>query len=159
MWLFNFRNLAILLTLVLVTVSTLVAVTAYSSTTVTGPAEITIVSTDQALLALSPGIDYGDIVQVEVSDQKGVLQLSMSFDFQNEQQYTYEELFRITNNSANTISLNICSDISYITEMTPSKGILNSGETVKVKVVFFAKTSLEQGAEEGFIKVEANAIN
>ncbi len=154
---FSFRNLVLFFIALLITATTVIAVTAYSSATVTNPAQIKIVSTNQALLALSPGIDYGSMINVEVSESTGVLRLDLSFDFLTDQSYTYDELFKITNNSAETLTLSLESDLSYITDIAPVSNVLQPGQTTNVRAVFAINSNIEPGTKQGTIKVEADS--
>lgn len=87
--------------LTLATVS-LVAAAAYNVAVVTNVATVRVVSTDTALLALSPGAPTGTPATIE----NGML----TFDFASLQRnsvYTWTSLFTVRNNTANSVNVDI----------------------------------------------------
>ncbi len=166
---FSARNLALLFIALFITASTVIAVTAYSSATVTSPAVLKIVSTDQALLALSPENDPCDMVKLTGD---GVLKFEFFFDTKIEQYYKFDSLFRITNNSADNVKVTVESEgISYISIKSSSEDediffvengantgdyhSLSSGGVMTVEVSF--NIPVGTSPMDGIIRVKAQA--
>jgi len=95
------RKFGILAIVVLLAVSGLAAALAYTSAEVDNPMSMDVVSTDDALLAMSPG-DYEEAVNIE----GGKLVLTPGkgfggemFGFQPGSKYTFEKIFTVENNA------------------------------------------------------------
>ncbi|NLY38827.1 MAG: hypothetical protein GX044_05950 [Firmicutes bacterium] len=164
------RKIAILLLLILFISVTAVIVWTYTTAAVANPCEIRIVSTDEALLALSPGAPEN---LVDVNDD-GILNFNFSFQKDVEQEFTFDELFRVTNNSADNIEFTIHNDgISYITiKPHGSEDFfirdsvhqnyyyrLPAGETTALEVSFSVPADVKDGKLEGKLIVNARAVD
>jgi len=169
MQIFSASRLGLLLALTLIIASTMVAVAAYSSSTVVSPAEIKIVSTSDALLALS---SYKDPCALVTTSNQGLLSFTFSFDSSNHQEYNFDELFKIKNNSTDDVKLTIESDgVNYISLQPSNSGSyfvingvstgnffdLSSGEEITINVSFTIPENTSQSETEGVLRVKAMA--
>lgn len=170
--LLDMKKMILIVVAIIIIASTAVAVTAYTSASVEGPVSLKVTSTDQALLALKPGQDPKDIVNIE----SGVLEFNFGFDIYNEQSYNFYELFIVANNSAAPIEFTIKGegiDNNYINlyEKTSSNHFiqegtdksyyhsLSPGEEAKIGVSFRIPGDAPSDTRVGQLKVEARPLD
>ncbi|MDP5274385.1 hypothetical protein [Chengkuizengella axinellae] len=104
---------ALLVIASLLAVSSVMAAMAFSSATVKNDANFSIVDTSGALLAISGNEDHAAVSHDEAND--GAEVLSIDFDrgnngdygLQPNSEYTWNELFEVTNNSENPVKVSI----------------------------------------------------
>ena len=164
------RKTAVLVVFILFICITAAFVWAYTNAAVANPCEIKIVSTDRALLALSPGNVPENLVDV---NDDGVMNFNFSFQKSVEQMFAFEELFQVTNNSADHIEFTIQNvGISYIS-VKPSKSDnyfildgenqnyyyrLPAGQTTAMDVSFSVPANAEDGKLRGSLCINARAV-
>ena len=169
---FNLKRCIFFLVTLIMLSATAVAVITYTSATVESSAQVKIVPTDRALLALKPGNDpYGEMVVKE----GGVLHFNFPFSENiDEQTYKLYELFRVKNNSANNIEFTVKSEgleeyislspsgtNSYFAESGHNKNSyyeLVPGEAKAIEVSFHVPERTQE-VENSSLVVKAKAIN
>jgi len=98
------KKAGFLLIAVLLAVVSIIGVVSYSSAVVESTAQVRIVSTDEALLALKEGGGENEKVLCSI-DKDGTM--SISFTLTRGSAYVFGQLFRVQNNSADRISFTI----------------------------------------------------
>lgn len=166
---FSTTKLGLLIFVVLIFTSTLVAVAAYSNTNVVSPAKIKIVSTSDAFLSLS---SYNDPCNFVTTTGEGLLSFSFNFDNIYQQEFNFDELFMIKNNSADDVKLTIESEgIGYISIQPSNRSTffvengenrnnyynLNSGEEITIKVSIDIPQGIPQSEMDGILRVKVEA--
>ncbi len=154
----SFKKVVILITALLLLGSAVVAVNAYSSATVQSKAEIKIVSTDQALLALIPGENQAVDGLAIIDEAKGVLKLALTIDPEEDvdKVFVFNDVFRIKNNFSSEIELSLESDLDILTA-TPNDTTLPPGDFTSVD---FTVTIAEgEVSYEGTLQVKANPVD
>ena len=124
------RKVGILLIVALLAVSGIMAAMAYSSASVTNAASMKVINTNDALVALAPntGVGYNDatawiednVLQFDFARGRGRHPLNLPFGerygFQPGSTYTWERLFKISNNSKDAVVFHITqTNLKYIT--------------------------------------------
>jgi len=167
MSIFSTTKMGLFISLVLIIISALVAVVAYSNATIINPAVIKIVSTNDALLSLS---SYNDPCELVTTTSKGLLSFNFNFDNKNHQEFNFDELFKIKNNSTDNVKVTIESDgVNYISLQPSTSSIyfvvnginkgnyydLSSGEKITIKVSFTIPENTSQVEIDGVLRVKA----
>ncbi len=163
------KKIAIVLILLISVSGAVTAVMTFATTSVASPAVIKIVSSHDALVALNPG-DYPELVKI----QNGMLHLNFAFSSNTEQEFTFDELFEVTNNSADRIEFTVINEgISYISVKSYASGsyfiengdnkenyyFLAPGESTTVEISFFVPTGAQKGDMEGSLRIKAQAVD
>jgi hypothetical protein len=101
------KKIGLLVIACLLAVSGIMAAMAFTEAQVNNPATIGVTTTDQALIALSPG-DYNNSVNIV----DGVLELELGagingemYGFQPNSKYIFDDLFTITNNTEGEVNI------------------------------------------------------
>jgi len=99
---------------VVLTIASLVSAAAYNTATVTNASEFTITTTSESRLALIPKPN------TSAGNKDGVASISdgeLRFNFgamQPNSTYTWEQLFKVKNNSQETVNINIGTAMDYV---------------------------------------------
>lgn len=151
------KKIVILLVIALLAYGAIAAVLAYSGATVTCPAEIKIVTTDEALLALMASKDGAGVKYCFING--GTLNLGFTNPgFTPDSIYEFDELFLVKNNSADSIRFTIENvDVTYIKSIEPGAGCLQPGESAGITVCFDTNDAVAGSTIEGSLRVRAEA--
>ena len=123
------RRYSILLLVLVFATASLLAVAAYNTATVTNTASLTIVNTNEALLALIPSEGLGNLDENAFVNEGGQLKFIFGqgqggtpFGVQPNSEYTWERLFLVQNNSEETLFWEI-----YVSDELDGLVYLNAG--------------------------------
>lgn len=105
---------SLLILVALLAVSALLAASAYTSAVVESKADFTVVNTDEALLALSPGDHNASYLYPDSGNSSKRLYIdwdkgvdNKDFGVQRDSTYIWDDLFQVTNNSEKNIKVYI----------------------------------------------------
>ena len=106
---------SLLIVVALLCMASLMAAMAYSSTTITNAASLTVTSSDESLVALIPNDGLGNKDKAaDIKDGKLVIDMAQGlngdFGIQPDSFYKWDNLFTVKNNSNETIEFNITKD-------------------------------------------------
>lgn len=124
---------SLMVVVALLAIAGLMAAMAFSTASVTSYGKFSIVNTDEAMLAFTPGENHPDSAYLTAPYAGKSQKLQLDFDgIQSQSIYTFEELFSIKNNTSNTIEVSLELDPEgYYPEKTPD--------------IFFAGKKLQDG--------------